>query len=115
MKTIISDIDIAQNASFSKALELKQDNGLPFDLTNYTGKAQLRTEPISTTTLADFQVTFGNRSKGEVTISLPGSITSTLSFPFAAYDFFIKNTITNDIFLIIRGKATLIKAVTKNV
>lgn len=71
------DIVIPQNATYSQAFQLKDATGTPLNLTGYTVAAQMWTADKNDK-LADFVVTWVDRTVGKFTLSLAASITDAI-------------------------------------
>lgn len=72
------DLQLYQGDSFSFTFRLKDSLGAYVDLTGATPSAQIRANPDSTTTIADFTCVIENQStmRGGVTISLSAAQTT---------------------------------------
>lgn len=69
------DITIQQNATFKKAFQLKDSNGVPLNMNGYTVEAELWTIGKGSK-LADFSVTWVDRPVGKFTLSIPATQTA---------------------------------------
>ena len=79
MKPAVYNINPSRNADFflGEPLRFKDSTGAAINLTGWTVVAQVWDLP-NTTKLADFTVTYTNRVAGEVSLSLPYTITAAL-------------------------------------
>lgn len=78
MTPVLYNITIQQRADFSLDLQLKDSTGTPLNLTGYSIEAEVWTER-RTNRLANMVVTWTDRSIGKVNLSIPNSVTSTIS------------------------------------
>jgi FlaG/FlaF family flagellin (archaellin) len=82
------DFIIEQGATFRKVFRWQQSDGEPVDLTGVTAKMQAwdndhRNKLIDFNTEGDISI---DADAGEVTVELPDSVTSALTFDIARYD-----------------------------
>jgi hypothetical protein len=84
------DFSISASDDFSRTLAWTDSSGTPINLTGYTAACQVRDErgELLVDFLVDGLITI-NGSAGTVTLVLPGSFTSTLSFDSGNYDLFL--------------------------
>lgn len=72
------NITIPQRADFSLDLQLKDSTGTPLNMNGYTVEAEIWTER-RTNKLADMVVTWTDRPIGKLNLSIPSSVTSTIT------------------------------------
>lgn len=113
MKSLKYDLTILQGATFGLTVKLKQSNGLPFDLTGYTGKGQIRETPDDPVSICDIDITFSNpRKNGQIELKIPADKTKEFNFGWGVYD--VKLTSSQDeVIRILQGKVLVDKEVTK--
>lgn len=80
------DLDIEQGATFTLTVTLTHPNGLPIDLTGFTGKSQIRKVHGDSLVLADFDVTITDPTKGIILMQLTNVQTLALNFVSGVYD-----------------------------
>lgn len=73
----LHDLTIQQNATFSRALQLKAGDGSALNMAGYGVAAQVWTEGRRSK-LADFDVAWVDRATGSFAISLPAATTASL-------------------------------------
>ena len=103
---------VDQGSSFALDLAIKQ-SGLDLDLTNYTGRAQLRTTHISSSVAASFTVTTTNASAGTLKLELSPATTAALSPGQYVYDLEIYTANDAIVKRILQGEVTLTPEVTR--
>ncbi len=81
----IYDIVIDQGADFAVQLDLA-NNGTAVNLTNFTGRAQLRSTPTSSELAATFTITFTDRTNGTLKLEMSNSTTAGLPAGKYFYD-----------------------------
>ena len=103
------DITIQQNATFSKTFQFKDGNSAPLNMTGYTVEADLWTEGKGVK-LADFTVTWVDRTIGKFTLTLSAAVTAAIG-QSGYYDILVTNPGgTKDYWL--RGMAELVTGYT---
>lgn len=84
---------IEQGATFTRSFTYKDSTGSPINLTNYTAQGQVRQAVESGSVLLEFSTANGyvglGGTAGTITWTVPYTITRTLSFQGARYDFFL--------------------------
>lgn len=106
------DITIQQGTSWQLDLELQQENTLPIDLTNYTGRMQIRKTHNSSTILVTVTITFTDRENGKLSLSLSENQTKALDFFIGYYDLELIDG-SSKISRILEGSVFLSKEVTR--
>ena len=86
MAAYVSNIVIDVGANFDQSFNLETSANAPLDLTGYSGSSTLKKSAASLTTAASFIVSFPNRTRGQLRISLGSSITSVLKPGRYVYD-----------------------------
>lgn len=115
----IYDLVIPQGGTFSRTFIWKDSDSNPVQLTNYTGRLQIRTIPSATGKLVDASTTSTGTSylaitptAGKVTLTLPASLTAALTFKRAVWDLEVTSsggTVTR----LVQGEAILDHEVTR--
>ena len=103
---------VDQGSSFALDLLIKQ-GGLALDLTNYTGRAQLRTTHTASSAAASFTVTKTNASGGVLKLELAPATTAALAPGQYVYDLEIYTSNDAIVKRILQGEVTLTPEVTR--
>jgi hypothetical protein len=103
---------IDQGSDFALDLIIKQA-GTALDLTNYSGRAQLRTSVDASSASASFSVTVINASEGALKLQLSATTSSNLSAGQYVYDLEIYTSNDSIVKRIIQGEVTLTPEVTR--
>ena len=110
------DLIIEQGATFTLTSFLKKPNKLPYDLTNFIGKSQVRKFHEDPDVIVEFTVTVPSpQTAGQVVMSLTNQETMELNFKTGVYDLFIRNIDTNNELKILTGKVTFKPQITRDV
>lgn len=109
------NIIIVQGESWKRKLTRKKD-GVPVNMSAFTGaKLQIREYVNSTSVLYELNETNGiditKLNLGEITITIPHTVTKNFNFDEATYDLFLFNT--QERFPLTYGKIKLVKSVTR--
>ncbi len=88
---------IEQGAHFNYSLGVTDDSGNVSDLTSYTGKMQIKSDNTQSTSILELSTSGSymsiTGSTGVIALSVPNTVTSTLSFDTAVYDLIITSPI----------------------
>lgn len=106
---------VEQGATFVKQVRLiDATTGLARDLTNWTGRGQMRLNFSDVTPLATFTITLGG-VLGTLNIELPSDVTTAFDFDKAVYDVELQENGTNppNIERVLQGNVYLSPEVTK--
>ena len=103
---------IDQGSDFALDLVIKQ-GGTALNLTNYTGRAQLRTSVDASSASASFSVTVTNAANGALKMQLPAATSSGISAGQYVYDLEIFTANDSIVKRIIQGEVTLTPEVTR--
>jgi hypothetical protein len=101
---------IHKGTDFETEFNLTEDNGMPLDLTGYTGSAKIRKHPTAKK-YNTFVVNFVDRLQGKVKISMGSSITPNLSPGRNCYDLFLTDR-TGKIIKVVEGNVLVNNSVT---
>ena len=115
------DITIEQGATFCLPMTIKNHDGSHFDLTNWTGRGQIRKSHRATTVICSFVFTYHDRLKGkmeaglsdEVTQQIPAGEVVTDPRSKYVYDIEIENT-TGQVKRLLEGNAYVSPEVTRS-
>ena len=86
MAAYVSNIVVDIGANFDQSFNLETNANAPMNLTGFTGAAKMKKSAMSSTTAADFVVSFPDVLQGQLKISLASSITSALKPGRYVYD-----------------------------
>jgi hypothetical protein len=103
---------VDQGSSFALDLAIKQ-SGAALDLTNYTGRAQLRTSHTASSAAASFTVTKTNASAGTLKLELSAATTTALAAGQYVYDLEIYTANDAIVKRLLQGDLTLTPEVTR--
>jgi hypothetical protein len=103
---------IDQGSDFALDLVIKQA-GTALNLTNYSGRAQMRTAHTSSSASATLSVTVTNASAGALKMQLAGSVSTNLAAGQYVYDLEIFTANDSIVKRIIQGTVTLTPEVTR--
>tara|TARA_Y100000817_G_scaffold86195_1_gene66918 strand:+ start:168 stop:506 length:339 start_codon:yes stop_codon:yes gene_type:complete len=103
---------IDQGSDFALDLVIKQ-SGSALNLTNYTGRAQLRTSVTASSASATFTVTKTNAAGGALKMELSASTSSSLAAGQYVYDLEIFTSGDAIVKRILQGEVTITPEVTR--
>jgi len=103
---------IDQGSDFALDLVIKQ-GGTALNLSNYSGRAQLRTSVDASSASATFSVTVTNAANGALKMQLPAATSSGISAGQYVYDLEIFTANDSIVKRIIQGDVTLTPEVTR--
>jgi len=106
------NLTIDQGSDFALDLVIKQ-SGSALDLSNYSGRAQLRTSVDASSVSATFTVTKTNASGGALKMELQAATSSALSAGQYVYDLEIYTSGDSTVKRILQGTATITPEVTR--
>ena len=86
------ELFIEQGSDFITTITLDDVDGVPFDLTDYTGKSQIRKSYYSANATAEFTITISSPTDGTIALNLDSANTANISPGRYLYDVVIKNT-----------------------
>ena len=107
---------IEQGAHFNYSLAVTDDLGNVSDLTDYTGKMQIKSDSAQSTSILELSTSGSymtlTGSTGTVALSVPNTVTSTLTFDTAVYDLIITSPV-GIVTRLLEGSVNLSTQVTK--
>jgi len=106
-----SDLNIDAGSSFSSIITVDDVNGLPFNLTGYSARGQIRKSYASLTAI-NFATVINNPTSGKIAISLTAATTRTLKAGRYVFDVEIYN-ISDDVIRIAEGQVNVDPSVTR--
>ena len=86
MSAITINLVIEQGTDFSASFTIKNNNGAPVNLLGFSAAAKLKTSYYTTSSPTPFNVTFVDRSKGIILLSLTDTVTTSLKHRRYVYD-----------------------------
>ena len=105
-----ANITVDQGTTFSTTINLTDENGDPIDLTDYTGRSQMRKHYTSSNSVS-FTVSLGGTS-GVVSLGLTSSQTANLTPGRYVYDVEVVSS-ANVVSRIVEGIVTITPEVTR--
>jgi hypothetical protein len=105
-----ANLVVDQGATYSTTLSVTDENGGVYDLTGYTGAAQLR-KHFTSSNSTSFSVTLDSAS-GTITLGLTASQTANLSSGRYVYDVEITSS-SNTVARVVEGVVTVTPNVTR--
>lgn len=109
---VVSNLAIDQGTTYSVTLSVTDTTGSARDLTNYTGRAQLRRSYYTNSNVA-FTCNIDNPTDGEVVLSLSATQTSNLKAGRYVYDCELVSSDATSVERIVEGIITIYPEVTK--
>lgn len=109
---VYANLTIDQGSDFFSSVNVEGANGLPFDLTGYTGRGQIR-RSYSSTTAYPFTVLIDNPTEGEIKISLGNTATTQMKAGRYLYDIEIIEGITGERTRVVEGQVEVTPGVTR--
>jgi len=103
---------IDQGSDFALDLVIKQA-GTALNLTNYSGRAQLRTSVAASSASATFSVTVTNATNGALKMQLPAATSAALTAGQYVYDLEIYTANDSIVKRIVQGNVTITPEVTR--
>ena len=108
----VSNLAIDQGTTYSVTIQVADDAGDPRDISNYTGRAQIKRSYYTNTNTA-FTVNISAPYQGEITMTLTDAQTSALKAGRYVYDLELVNTTNNAVERVLEGIITVYPEVTK--
>lgn len=108
----VSNLAIDQGTDYSVTIVVNDDSGSARDLTNYTGRAQMR-RSYYTNSNVTFLVEINNPADGEVELSLTAAQTTAIKAGRYVYDVELVNTTSSTVERIVEGIITVYPEATK--
>lgn len=108
-----SNIYIDQGSTYSSVIDVKDDNGLPTDLTNYFVRGQIR-RTYNSTLFYDFLLDIPNPTNGKIVISLSNITSAALKPGRYVYDIEIVHSTLGDVRRVVEGQVDVSPSVTSN-
>lgn len=112
--TKLYDITVKQGSTFKLVVDVLE-NGVIKNLTGYSGRMKIRPFATSATVHADLTpyVTVNNPSLGQLTVTVPPSITAAYVWSTGVYDLEVFTALDADVISVLEGSAALVFEVTR--
>lgn len=89
------ELFIEQGADYNITITIDDVDGLPFDLTGYTSKSQIRKSYYSANAAGQFTITIPTPTNGGIVLALPAANTANIAAGRYVYDILIKDSSNN--------------------
>lgn len=109
---VYANLNIDQGSDFQTTITVEGSNGLPFDLTGYSARGQIRRNYTSTTAY-NFTATITDPTDGEINIFLDHSVSAAMKAGRYLYDVEIVQTSSSDITRVIEGQVEINPRITR--
>mgnify|MGYP003343695209 CR=1 FL=1 len=86
------ELFVEQGSDYVTTITLDDVDGTPFDLTDYTGKSQIRKSYYSANATAEFSITVSDPLTGTLALNLDSANTANIAPGRYVYDVVIKDT-----------------------
>lgn len=106
------ELFVEQGTTFNTTITLDDVDGIPYDLTGVTSKAQVRKSYYSANTSADFLVAIPIPINGVISLTLDSASTANLKAGRYVYDVIIKDA-SDTISRVLEGTVNVIPRVTR--
>lgn len=108
---VYANLTIDQGSNFFSSVTVEGANGLPFDLTGYTARGQIR-RSYQSVTAVPFTALINNPAEGEIEISLGNTATTQMKAGRYVYDIEIVSQ-TGDVTRVVEGQVEVTPGVTR--
>ena len=109
---VYANLTIDQGSDFFSSVSVEGANGLPFDLTGYTARGQIR-RSFTSTTAYPFTALVNNPTDGEIEISLGNTATTQMKPGRYLYDIEIVQANTGERTRVVEGQVEVTPGVTR--
>lgn len=109
---VYANLTIDQGSDFQTTITVEGSNGLPFDLTGYSARGQIRRSYTSTTAY-NFTATITDPTDGEINIFLDNTVTAAMKAGRYLYDVEIVQTSSSDVTRVIEGQVEITPRITR--
>ena len=106
------EIFLEQGTDFTTTITLNDINAVPFDLTDYTAKSQIKKSYYSSNSVATFTISIVTPSRGIITMDLNSAHTTNIAAGRYVYDVLVKDS-ANTIIKVLEGIVNVLPQVTK--
>ena len=105
------ELFLEQGTDFNTSITLDDADGVPYDLTDFIAKSQMRKSYYSNSTTAEFVISINDPLNGIILITLPSANTANIAAGRYVYDVVIKNS-SNNITRVLEGIVNVLPRVT---
>lgn len=109
---VYANLTIDQGSDFYSSISIEGSNGLPYDLTGFTARGQIR-RTYSSSTAYPFITNVTNASGGELSIEIGSTATRQMRAGRYVYDIEIVETSTGKVTRVVEGQVELTPGVTR--
>lgn len=109
---VYANLNIDQGTDFQSTITVEGSNGLPFDLTGFSARGQIRRNYTSSTAY-NFTATITNPTDGEINIFLDHSVSAAMKAGRYLYDIEIVQSSSEDITRVIEGQVEINPRITR--
>lgn len=109
---IYANIPIDQGSDYTSTVTVNNTDGLPFDLTGYTARGQIR-KSYASTTFVSFTVVVADYAGGQLQISLARGLSAAMKAGRYLYDVEIVNVSTGAVTRVIEGQIEINPRITQ--
>ena len=106
------ELFIEQGSDYVTTITLDDVDGTPFDLSDYTGKSQIRKSYYSANSTAEFIIQITDPPAGTIFMKLDANTTSDIAAGRYVYDVAIKDT-ANTVTRVLEGIVNVLPQVTR--
>ena len=97
------ELFLEQGTDFTTSITLDDVYGVPYNLTGYAVKSQIRKSYYSTNTTAEFTSRISSPEGGIIELSLSSPVTANIAPGRYVYDVLIKDNINNSVTRVLEG------------
>jgi hypothetical protein len=105
------ELFLEQGTDFNTSITLDDVNGVPYDLSLFTAKSQIKKSYYSTSATADFTVSINEPLSGIINLTIDSPTTANIAAGRYVYDVLIKNS-SNNITRVLEGIVNVLPRVT---
>lgn len=106
------DLSIYQGQTFNLSIALKDNDGIPMNLSGQLISGYMKTKYSDSGVLTNLNATISNAASGIVTLSIAASGTATLPVNYGFYDVELFNPIDDSVAKVLAGKALIYPEIT---
>ena len=107
------DLFIEQGTTFTTSLTLQDQNGSPYDLTNFTVRSQARKSYISSNAAIVFIPSIVDAVNGIIELSADAATTANVSYGKLVYDVLLTDSISGVVSRVLEGQIFISPTVTR--
>jgi hypothetical protein len=95
MPAAYQELFVEQGTTFNTTITLDDVDGVPYDLTGFQSKGQIKKSYYSANTTANFNIIITVPTNGQITLNLAANTTANIAAGRYVYDVAIKDTSSN--------------------